>query len=103
MIKTYNRSNEVALACQKGVFFCLIGKGELNLTQARVSMLDQNSVPKGSVTDEFEAHRQASVYGLNQSQEVTKRSQDREALPGYVISDQLGHQNSDLKSQEYDT
>lgn len=30
--KTYNRVNEIVLACQKGVFFCNIGKGNIGLT-----------------------------------------------------------------------
>lgn len=44
MTKTFNRVNEVVLACQKGVFFCTIGKGNLGLTQRAVKGLDYTSV-----------------------------------------------------------
>ena len=40
MTKTYNRLNEVVLACQKGVFFCHIGKGNLGLTTKELKGLD---------------------------------------------------------------
>jgi hypothetical protein len=66
MTKTVNRVNEVALACQKGVFFINIGKGNLGLTARDIKGLDfTNSKQFNYVrnSEEYEAHRQASVFG----------------------------------------
>lgn len=84
MTKTYNRLNEVVLACQKGIFFCHIGKGNIGLTTKGLQGLEYQSNYIDS-SREYEAHRQASVFGLDQSKALSKTGSDE--LPGYVIND----------------
>jgi hypothetical protein len=62
MAKTFNRVNEVALACQKGVFFCHVGKRGIGLTTQDVRGLENTRSQMG-YSEEFEANRQASVFG----------------------------------------
>lgn len=88
MAKTYNRVAEIVLACQKGVFFCHISKRGIGLTTQEVRGLDVTQSNLGQ-SDEFEAHRRASVFGQDQSNLNSKRSQDSQALPGYVITDEV--------------